>query len=563
VKPSLVLLSLSLLGACAVALEDAPAAAPAHQPDTVEDAVTASNTALETDAWLQRPSPMPTLPHAGGAGVLTPWGGPEAARWRPEAVLANAVSDALNRAWRQDGVADVTVSVPVHMLSSTFHEYGDGQSNAAVELPHWSGRRPPLLAVRTVHVDQTVGVRFVLDGAVPVQTMELLVRAPHPAGVARLPLRRAADGTLVASWNPPTTLGLQDVRAGSVILVKPVGWEDWFVVRFHVPVRSIQALKATVPLGLQKFSDGGDIVDHEGVSVQSLPGLTAFNRITGRVLGSAYNQQPYTPDAIHARFPSAAGDVVTGVGRGWTWVANPPAAPFKVLYTCFERRRADLEAAAPHGGVVSGGGWHLIGDAAETILNDLEPVPLAVAFASRNVVPASQLPSGAHAYGLTDVAVFRLLQPGEAFITRRGAPLVDADGTVWPQDNFHWFFFQQEHNVCTEEWVHPCVPNDALDFGCGEVAVEVRAQVNTAWGQHVVVVGDAPALGGWDVTRALELSPQPYPSWRGRVVLPPGGTVRFKLVKLDGGGNVVWEAGGDRVLDVPQQIGVSLDLTWR
>ena len=38
--------------------------------------------------------PMPSLPTADGANG-TPWGGADATRWRPEAVMANAVSRGL------------------------------------------------------------------------------------------------------------------------------------------------------------------------------------------------------------------------------------------------------------------------------------------------------------------------------------------------------------------------------------------------------------------------------------------------------------------------------------
>jgi hypothetical protein len=225
---------------------------------------------------------------------------------------------------------------------------------------------------------------------------------------------------------------------------------------------------------------------------------------------------------------------------GWTWVANTPQAPFKDMYTCFERRRADLEQAAPDGGVASGGGWHLIGDPAETILNDLEAGPLVVGAASGN---RFTVPSGGFAYNLGDVAVIRFLQPGEAFITAAGSSA---------QPNYHWYFFQQDQNVCTEEWIHPCVPGEALDFSCGGGPTTFRADnATTTWGQNVYVVGDAAALGGWDARKALPLAARAYPSWSGTVDLPAGQTVAFKLIKIDGGGNVTWEAGGNRTLTVP------------
>ena len=143
---------------------------------------------------------------------------------------------------------------------------------------------------------------------------------------------------------------------------------------------------------------------------------------------------------------------MTGVGRGWTWVAEKEA-PFKIMYTCFERRQPQAEANAKDGGVASGGGWHKIGDAAETILNSLELEPLAVISGYTN--PAKQ---PGYSYNLSDIAVVRLLQPGEAFITVQ---------SVSPEQNYHWYFFQQNREVCTEEWVHPCRPKGSdPDFRC-------------------------------------------------------------------------------------------------
>src|SRR5262249_37685099 len=74
--------------------------------------------------------PMPMLPFEGGSGSTAPWGGSNADNWRPEAVLANATSEALNTAWAMGAVKDVRVAVPVKLLDSGFTEFGDGQANA-------------------------------------------------------------------------------------------------------------------------------------------------------------------------------------------------------------------------------------------------------------------------------------------------------------------------------------------------------------------------------------------------------------------------------------------------
>src|SRR5205823_4886368 len=42
---------------------------------------------------------IPVLPSPSGTGVLSPWGGTDPTRWRPEAILANGASAAMNDAW--------------------------------------------------------------------------------------------------------------------------------------------------------------------------------------------------------------------------------------------------------------------------------------------------------------------------------------------------------------------------------------------------------------------------------------------------------------------------------
>jgi hypothetical protein len=83
-----------------------------------------------------------------------------------------------------------------------------------------------------------------------------------------------------------------------------------------------------------------------------------------------------------------------------------------------------------------------------------------------NPYPASQLQTGAFAWGLADVITLRFLSPGEAFITPRNDTGVDRFGNAVEQINYHWYFFHQSRPVCTEEWVHPCTPNAQYDFGC-------------------------------------------------------------------------------------------------
>ncbi|MGE0712646.1 MAG: phospholipase D-like domain-containing protein [Planctomycetota bacterium] len=70
----------------------------------------------------------------------------------------------------------------------------------------------------------------------------------------------------------------------------------------------------------------------------------------------------------------------------------------------------------------------------------------------------------------------------------------------------------------------------------------------TGLGDRVVVVGDHPALGAWDLQAGVELrtSDGVWPSWSGRVALPAGTTVHYKAVVLRADGSVSWETGADR-----------------
>ena len=53
----------------------------------------------------------------------------------------------------------------------------------------------------------------------------------------------------------------------------------------------------------------------------------------------------------------------------------------------------------------------------------------------------------------------------------------------------------------------------------------------TTWlGQNVYVVGDISELGGWDTTKAVELSSASYPVWSGTVSIPQSESFHYKYV---------------------------------
>ena len=160
----------------------------------------------------------------------------------------------------------------------------------------------------------------------------------------------------------------------------------------------------------------------------------------------------------------------TAVGHGNTLVMIRAPSPFKLAYICFDKRDPEAEAKF---GVPSGGGWHEIGDPAETVMNTLEKAPVVFGYA--NGRPAAAPPSGQFAYGLSDIAVIRELKPGFALITAGGDTTRAEDASGWQNRgsqknkpdgrNYHWFAFHQAHEVCGLEWVHPKVPTPDNHWG--------------------------------------------------------------------------------------------------
>lgn len=73
---------------------------------------------------------------------------------------------------------------------------------------------------------------------------------------------------------------------------------------------------------------------------------------------------------------------------------------------------------------------------------------------------------------------------------------------------------------------------------------------STSFGESVVIVGSHPALGSWDPARGLPLATTDsmFPTWAGRVRLPPGERIEWKAVVV-GPSGVRWEEGEDRVLE--------------
>ena len=92
-------------------------------------------------------------------------------------------------------------------------------------------------------------------------------------------------------------------------------------------------------------------------------------------------------------------------------------------------------------------------------------------------------------------------------------------------------------------------PDDPVDPT--ELA-SVNFSINNAttyMGQNVYVVGNVAALGSWDPSSAVKLSPTNYPTWTSTISnLPANTTIEFKFIKMDDSGNITWESGSNRTL---------------
>jgi hypothetical protein len=441
--------------------------------------------------------PMPRLPEAGGQGVLQAWGGKNPSKWTAEAILANATSSALNEGWSRANVRDVRVAVPVKMVYSRPAEnwiarpYGDGQTNASLEFPGWKEKEPPLVASLISFESGDPVVAFRLSGKLggKFDKLEIQYFVEQPAGSGKFVKRTAEvalqvqNGSRTGEWKVDPEKSWGDLGGSRAVFVRPNGWNDWFPIDFRHPVVNTAEL-ASAAKGLTA-SKNRPLLDPEKIGVTNASSSSfarLMERSSKRSFGPGINpnsdpqldQQPYEPQDIHGRLPVGPQVLTTAVGKGWTWVLDKGAnAPFKNLYTCFERRNPQAEAAA---GVPSGGGWHEIGDAAETIINNLENGPVVVGMATG--VPWPTPPSGEFAYQLTDVAVIRWLAPGEALVTGAGEQTWKEEA-VWRVNgsnedrgmgpaggrNYHWFYFHSDREVCTQEWVHNCVPDAKNSLG--------------------------------------------------------------------------------------------------
>lgn len=432
---------------------------------------------------------MPDLPDASSSA---PWGGANSQNWKPEAILANATSRALNLAWKEKNLVDALIAVPVQMIYTNNRVYCDGQTNASLTFGNWSHKEPQIVASLLTFKDDTRKVKFLFSKNLNLKELKMSLIAFIPSTNetpkrfdASIDLTAAAEG-IVGSWDVPSNIAFGDLTSSRVLWLKPNGWSDAFPIDFRMTVLSTKELLQASPE--KKMAKSQSLLDPLAIRSDSQKNKKlSLEQLLATSYGPAWDQHnkgAYEPNNIHAEVESNSQKFSTATGKGWTWVANrnqKENVPFKNLYTCFDKRNYSSESIL---GVPSGGGWHEIGDAAETIINNIETSPVVVGMATGVPWPTPPDSSG-FAWGLKDVAVIRFLKPDEALITAAGDQTwrEDANFRVEKEKNpdacgrenrakgdgggrnYHWFYFHHEIPVCTQEWVHNCVPNEKNSFG--------------------------------------------------------------------------------------------------
>jgi hypothetical protein len=413
-----------------------------------------------------------------------PWGG-AIAEWKDEAILANSVSEALNDGWKVPGVQDVLVSVPMKMIPGKVpvqgsnygnRPYGDGQTNALGTFGNaWTQKQPQLISTLVTLSSGLTQLKFRFHRSLVLSEpqVQFIYWADGKKREKTIgEMKKSAEGDFEFEWKPTDQDGLKwgDLYKNQIAYIRPKGWKDFFPVDFRDVAVPNKELLNQMPLDKQKLGIG-TLLDPENVSVQGQnTSEFPFQKMGDPNFGKArLNAEKYFPVVgIHNFFFTENGSKIqTAVNDGATVVIPKGIAPFKMAYICFEPRNETAESLA---GLPSGGGWHEIGDPAETVINSLENAPIVFGYANGH--PGADKPEGSnYAYGLTDVTVVRKVFPGMSIVSSAG-PTTLAEGYT-PQRghgpsqgrNYHWFVFNQMNYVCAAEWVHNCVPNEGNKIG--------------------------------------------------------------------------------------------------
>ena len=295
----------------------------------------------------------------------------------------------------------IVLSIPAGIAKSGYHPFGDGQSNAKMNLGSWTADGFPVVGVQAADPSGGAGSRKYVF---------------HPS----LKVQKYKESDLGSGW----------------FKVQPDGWEDSFYFSFTPEIMSVSEMTKGIPADLRTFAGNRTAPDPAKIGRG-----TGSDRIVNKDLGAGYNKQAWYDTNVHGVFPNKEG-ARTALGGVLTWgIVDKAFGPFKHLYTCFEARDSAKEKEL---GVPSGAGWHHIGDAAETLLNSLDKASLPVAVGRSHGKEKA-------AYGLTESIVATWLKSDEVFVTRKG--------------EFHWYLNPHPSSVCTEIWVHGCVPDLGNNWG--------------------------------------------------------------------------------------------------
>ncbi|CAL4953594.1 unnamed protein product [Urochloa decumbens] len=84
------------------------------------------------------------------------------------------------------------------------------------------------------------------------------------------------------------------------------------------------------------------------------------------------------------------------------------------------------------------------------------------------------------------------------------------------------------------------------------VRVKFVLKKQCAFGQHFLVVGDNPALGMWDPSKAIALDWSEDHVWTAKTDLPANKLIEFKFLLRDASGHVRWQHGANRTLQTTE-----------
>jgi hypothetical protein len=435
---------------------------------------------------------LPSLPTADSPH---PWGGPRPDHWKPEAILANAMSSMMNESWKSADVADVIVSSPVKMIFTNERVYGDGQTNSSLSFgPSWKESTPPLVAALITSTNGSRKVHFHLPSSTSLTPLRLKivfftdengksVRGNETVTVAK------SDSGIDGEWIVPATVRFGSLEHARVIWIQMGDAKQVLPLDFRMPIYSVNRLiKAAGTAKTAGLSPLDPLqVSARSLAARNLPELVLLNSNYGpQWVKNDQGSNVLRNESIHGSIHRDNSEIKTSVGGGLTWLVDKVEfTTFKNLYTCFDARRYEDDGSGKpsetSSGVPSGGGWHEIGDAAETIINDLETSPVMVGFATG--LPWPTPPDQGEFYnGLSDVASVRWLKPGEALMTAAGdqtwkedaafrGPKHDGSSRATEPSgggrNYHWFFFDEDSPICTQEWVHNERPTETGGLGLG------------------------------------------------------------------------------------------------